>query len=200
MTNEVNRSRVKTKNMMRVAILSALGFILMFVKTPVAFIAPPFMSLDASDVPALIGGFSMGPGYAIVIQLIKNLLKIPASNTGGVGEISNFIVGATFVAVSSLIYRRNKNFKSAMIGMTLGVISMAVVATMSNYFVVFPLYAKVMVPMETLISMGSAITGNIVDLKSMMVFAILPFNLLKGCVEAIITLLLYKKISPILKD
>ena len=195
---ELNNSRVKTLNMVKIGILAAIGFVLMFIDVPITFLAPSFMKLDASDVPALIGGFAMGPIQGIIVQLIKNILNLSMSSTGGVGEISNFIVGSTIVGVSSLIYKNKKTFKGAMIGLFLGVVSMAIVATMSNYFFIFPLYSKIM-PIETIINMGAAITGKIVDLKSMMLYAVLPFNLFKGSVNAILTLLLYKRIAPILK-
>lgn len=198
MHNSLSKNKMNTRSMVKISILGGIAFILMFIKTPVAFLAPSFMSVDASDVPALIGGFAMGPVAGMLIQLIKNILKLPMSNTGGVGEISNFIVGSVLVIVSSIIYNRKKTYKNATVGLFFGVISMAIVATLSNYFVIFPLYAKIMVPMDTIIEMGTVITGKIVDLKTMMVFAILPFNLLKGFIEAILTMLLYKRISPIL--
>lgn len=198
MHNSLSKNKMNTRSMVKISILGGIAFILMFIKTPIAFLAPSFMSIDASDVPALIGGFAMGPVAGMLIQLIKNILKLPMSNTGGVGEISNFIVGSVLVIVSSIIYNRKKTYKNATVGLFFGVISMAIVATLSNYFVIFPLYAKIMVPMDTIIEMGTVITGKIVDLKTMMVFAILPFNLLKGFIEAILTMLLYKRISPIL--
>ncbi len=198
MHNSLSKNKMNTRSMVKISILGGIAFILMFIKTPIAFLAPSFMSVDASDVPALIGGFAMGPVAGMLIQLIKNILKLPMSNTGGVGEISNFIVGSVLVIVSSIIYNRKKTYKNATVGLFFGVISMAIVATLSNYFVIFPLYAKIMVPMDTIIEMGTVITGKIVDLKTMMVFAILPFNLLKGFIEAILTMLLYKRISPIL--
>lgn len=198
MDNSLGKKRLDTKSLVKISVLGGIAFILMFIKTPLAFLAPSFMSIDASDVPALIGGFAMGPVQGMLIQLVKNVLKLPMSNTGGVGEISNFIVGSVLVMVSSMIYNKKKSYKKAVIGLFFGVISMAIVATLSNYFVIFPLYSKIMVPMDTIIGMGTAITGKIVDLKSMMIFAILPFNLLKGFIEAVITMLLYKRISPIL--
>lgn len=173
---------------------------LMFIDMPLSFIAPSFMKLDLSDVPALIGGFAMGPVYGAGIQLVKNLLNVTKTSTMGVGELSNFIVGSTFVITASIIYKRRHNLKGAMIGLFFGVLAMSTLACLSNYFVIFPLYGKIAIPMETIINMGRAINPQIDGLKAMILFSVLPFNLIKGSVNAIATLLLYKKISPILKN
>lgn len=195
---EMTAGRVRTKNMVRVAVLAAIALILMQIKTPIPFIAPAFMSLDLADVPALIAGFGMGPIYGVAIQFVKVLLHLSGSTTGGVGEFSNFVVGSTFVLVSSLYYKRNKNIKNALIGLILGVISMSIVAMLSNYFVVFPLYAKIMIPMETLIEMGKAVNPEVDSLLSMMLICVLPFNLIKGSFNAIATFVLYKRVRKFL--
>ena len=185
---------MKNKNIVRVGVLSAIAFILMFIHVPLSFVAPSFMQLDISDVPALIGGFSMGPIYGVAIQLIKNLLKVPSSSTGGVGPISNFIVGSSYVLVASLVYKRNKTLKNAGLGLFLGVITMSAMSMISNYFFVFPLYGKIMIPMENIIAMGTAINPKIDSLWTMMLFAVLPFNLIKGAVNGIVTRLIYKRV------
>lgn len=195
---EMTVSRERTKNMVRVAVLGAVSLILMYFKTPIPFIAPEFMSVDLADVPALIAGFGMGPIYGVAIQFVKVLLHLSGSRTGGVGEFSNFVVGSTFVLVSSLIYKKNKNMKSALIGLILGVISMSLVAMLSNYFVVYPLYAKVMIPMDVLISMGKTVNPNVDSLFSMMLICVLPFNLIKGSLNALATFVLYKRVRKFL--
>ncbi|MDO5715303.1 MAG: ECF transporter S component [Tissierellia bacterium] len=200
--NRVNQNSIlTTKRLTRIAMLGVIAFILMFFQLPLQFVAPPFIKLDIADMPILIGSFTMGPVCGIMIAALKNILKLlfKGTTTGGVGELSNFIIGSTFAVVSSVIYRRNPTFKSAVIGLFVGVITMTGLAMMSNYFVVFPLYAKLM-PMEAIINMGNAITPKITDLWSMMVYSILPFNLIKGFLTAAVTMLIYKKVSPILKD
>ena len=187
--NNVSASSLKTRYLVRVGVLGALGFALMFLDMPLAFIAPPFMKLDLSDVPGLISGFAMGPIYGVLVQLIKNILNLSKTSTGGVGELSNFIVGSSFVLVSSLVYKRDKSMKSALIGVILGVMTMAALAMASNYFVVFPLYAKLMIPMETIINMGKAVNPNIDSLWKMMLLSVLPFNLIKGAVNGLVTFL-----------
>lgn len=184
--------------LVKVAILASISYLLMFVQMPIP-IAPPFMKVDLADVPALIGGFAMGPWYGVLIQLIKNVLNLSKTMTGGVGELSNFVVGSTFVLVSSLIYKNNKTRKNSILALALGVIAMSAVATLSNAFVVFPIYGKVMsLDLEAFAGMipGNKLVSNYLTL---MVFSITPFNLIKGTVASIATQLLYKKISPILK-
>ncbi|NLY08385.1 MAG: ECF transporter S component [Tissierellia bacterium] len=199
--NNINRRSRSTQVMTRIAILTAISVVLQYIHIPLPFIAPPFMKWDIADMPVLIGGYSMGPMAGLTIMFFKNLimLLIKGTTTGGVGELSNFIVGSTFVMSAALIYRRHKTFKMAIISLIVAVISMAVVASLSNYFVVFPLYGKLMVPMEKIIAMGSAIFPSIVDLKTMILYSVLPFNLIKGASSAIVALLLYKRISPLLK-
>lgn len=199
--NQVNlQSAARTRMLTRVAMLSVMAAILMYFKAPVVFVAPSFMKVDISDVPILLGAFSMGPVYGIVIAGLKNMLHLllEGSDTGCVGELSNFIVSSTFAVVASLLYRRHRTFKGAMIALTFGVLAMTALAMASNYFFIFPIYSNFM-PMEAIINMGHAITSRITDLWSMMIYAVLPFNLLKGFITSAVTMLLYKKLSPILK-
>lgn len=196
--NNMTASRMKTRNLVRVGLLGALAFGLMFLDMPLAFVAPGFMKLDLSDVPALVSGFAMGPIYGVLVQLIKNLLNLTKSMTGGVGELSNFIVGSSYVFVASFIYSRHRTLKAAIIGLDVGILAMAALAMASNYFVVFPLYAKLMIPMETIINMGTAVNPAIDSLEKMMLFSVLPFNLIKGLVNGLVTFAVYKRVKTIL--
>lgn len=197
--NKVNSSTmIRTKDMTKIGMLSVIGFILMYFQLPLTFVAPPFMKLDISDLPVLIGAFTMGPVFGIIIAALKNILALifKGTMTAGVGELSNFIVSATFAFVSSYIYRKHKTYKWAILSLTVGVLFMTVLAMMSNYFVVFPLYGKVM-PMEAIIAMGSAITSKITGLFTMMIYSVLPFNLIKGFTTSAMMMLVYKKVSPL---
>lgn len=199
--NQVSRSKSlsSTQVITRVAVLSAIAFILMFFQFPLAVIAPPFIQLDVSDVPGLIAGFAMGPLAGIAVEFFKNILHmlLQGTSTMGVGELSNFIIGSTLVGVSSVIYRRKRTYKTAIIALFAGTVCMASLAVLSNYFVVFPLYAKAM-GLENIVAAGTAINGNITSLWTMMIYSILPFNLIKGLVVTIVTLLIYKKVSYLL--
>ncbi len=200
--NKVNtNTMIRTKDMTKVAMLSVIGFVLMYFQLPLTFVAPPFMKLDISDLPVLMGAFTMGPVYGIIIAALKNLMHIifKGTMTAGVGELSNFIISSTFAVVSSYFYRKHRTYKGAVIALTIGVLAMTVLAMASNYFVVFPLYAKVM-PMDTIIAMGSAITSKITGLFTMMIYSVLPFNLIKGFTTSAVMMLVYKKVSPLFKD
>lgn len=190
----------KLRNLVKVGILAALSFILMFFQFPIP-VAPPFMKVDLADVPSLIGGFSMGPVYGVLIQLIKNILNLSKTSTYGVGEISNFVVGGLFVFVSASIYKRNKTKKNATIAMICGVLVMSLAATLSNAFVIFPLYGKAMgVDMGAFVAMANKTNALVKSYFTMMIFAIVPFNLIKGFIEILVTKLLYKHVSGILHD
>ncbi len=193
------KGELTTRNLVKISVLGAIGMILMFFDLSVWF-APPFLKLDISDLPALLGAFAIGPMAGVLIQLLKNLLSllVEGSGTGGVGELSNFIVGSVYCYTAGFIYYRNKSFKSAVIGLICGVILMSITASLSNYFIVFPLYSRVMVPMDKIIEMASKVNKHVVDYKTLILYAVLPFNLLKGTIVAGITLALYKRLSPIL--
>lgn len=189
-----------TKNMTRISILSVISMVLTLLKVP-SWFAPPFLKLDLADVPALIGAFAMGPMAGVVIQLLKNVLNvlIEGSMTGGVGEFSNFIVGSAFVYTAGLVYKRNRSYGSAIKGLVAGVLLMTLFSTVSNYYIVFPIYSK-LIPLDKIIEMGSMVNRYVVDYKSLILFAVVPFNLLKGFMTSVVTILVYKKVSVFLKD
>ncbi len=201
MNSEIRQKGYSTAFMARVAILTAVSVILQYLNFPLAFLAPPFIKWDIADMPALLAGYSMGPVAGVLVMFFKNLLLliIKGSSTGGVGELSNFIVGSTFVLTAVLIYRRYHTFKAAVISLIAGVLTMSAVACLSNYYVIFPLYAQLMIPMDKIIAMGAAVTSKVVDLKTMILYTVLPFNLVKGSSAALVTLLLYRRLRSVLK-
>lgn len=192
-----------TKIMVKVSVLGVIAFILMFFDMPMVWIAPPFMKIDISDLPALIGAFAMGPMVGVLVQLLKNVLNvvIEGSTTGGVGEMANFIVGSVFAYTAGFVYFKKKTFGRAVVGLVLGTIMMTVVISILNYYVIFPFYARLFGwPLERLVEMGTAVNGNIVDMRTMIMYAVVPFNLIKGTLLTAITILLYKKVSPLLHN
>ena len=195
----LDRATFTTKNMAKISILAVISMVLMIFDISTWF-APPFLKIDLGDLPALIGAFAMGPMAGILIQLVKNILHllVEGSMTGGVGELSNFLVGSIFAYSAGFIYHRDKTFKTALIGLLIGVLAMTFFASLSNYYVVFPLYAKLM-PLDQIIEMTAAVNSRVVDYKSLILYAIVPFNLLKGSIVSAATILIYKRISPILK-
>lgn len=197
----LNRVNWNTKTMVKISVLGVISFILMFFEFPLVWLAPSFIKLDISDLPSLLGAFSIGPMAGVIIQLLKNLLNLvlEGSTTGGVGELANFVVGSTFAYTAGAFYFKNKNFKNAIIGLIAGTVVMTTVISLANYFIMFPLYAKLFGwPLEDLVAMGTAVNKNITDMKTMIIYSIVPFNLLKGLVVTIVTVLVYKRLSPIL--
>lgn len=181
------------------AIMGALGAVLMMIEISLPII-PSFIKLDFSELPALIASFAYGPSYGILVCLIKNVLHLFFGSTMGIGELSNFILGAVFVGVAGVIYRKNKTKKGALISCIIGAVVMAVFSIFTNYFVVYPLYVKVLgMTMEQIISMYSAILPAADNLWKALIVFNLPFNVAKGLIDAILCFLVYKRISPVLK-
>jgi len=188
------------KALTKIGALSAVAGVLMLLEMPLWF-APSFYKLDFSEIPVLIGAFALGPIAGMTIELIKILLNFVLNGTvtGGVGEIANFFIGCALVVPAGYIYKRNKNTKNAILGMVVGTLVLTVVGALLNYFLLLPVYAKVFgAPIQAFIDMGNALNPYIVDLKTFILFCVVPFNLLKGIVVSAITLLIYKRISPIL--
>lgn len=189
-----------TRTLVKVSVLGAISFLLMLFEFPLWF-APAFLEFDFSDVPSLIGAFALGPFAGVLIQLVKNLLNLvlQGTDTAAVGELANFIVGSVFAYTAGAIYHRNKTFKTAIIGMIAGTIAMTIAMSLANYFVMIPLYAKLFGwPIEDIVKLGSAVNKYVVDFKSLILFAVVPFNIVKGILVTLITTLLYKRVSPIL--
>ena len=196
-TYQSGSSALKVRFMTVTAMLSALAFILMFFDFNVPLM-PSFIKMDVSELPALIGSFAMGPVYGMLICLIKNLLHLFISNTGGVGELSNFILGASFVFTAGAIYKKNKSRTTAITGSFVGALVMALISIPSNYFIVYPVYTKFM-PIDAILSMYQAINPSADSLLTCLITFNAPFTFVKGLVSVIITLLIYKRISPLIK-
>lgn len=185
----------------KIAVLGAVAVVVMMFKFPLPF-APSFYKLDFSEIPALIGGFAMGPLAAVAIEGLKNLLNllIDGTTTAGIGELSNFLHGCAMVLPAALLYRRNKSKKTAVIGLTAGTVTRTAASAALNAFVLLPAYAYFMkMDVSAFVGMGTKINAAITDLPTLVMFAVVPFNLLKGVLVSVITLLSYKYISPLLK-
>ena len=180
------------------AIMSAMAVVLMFFDFSIP-IMPSFIKLDFSELPALITSFALGPVWGIAVCFIKNLIiGLLKTSTGYIGELSNFILGATFVAVAGFVYKHNKSRKSAFIGALVGALAMAAISLPSNYFVIYPIYEKMM-PIEAILGMYQEIWNGATSLfKALLIFNV-PFTFFKGLCNTVLTFLIYKKISPILK-
>ncbi len=183
------------------AMLGGISVVLMLLDFPLWF-APPFYKLDFSEVPVLIGAFALGPAAGIIIEMIKILLNfvINFTDTAGVGEMANFLIGCSMVVPAALIYHRNKKLKSAIIGLIAGTLCMVVLGSFMNAFILIPTYAYFFkMPLDTIIEMGTKINSSIRNMSSFIFYAVVPFNLFKGTAVSLITLLLYKRLSRIIK-
>ena len=179
------------------AVLGAAASALMFVGLHVPLM-PSFLQLDFSELPALIASFSLGPLSGVSVCLIKNLVHLFATSTGGVGELSNFLLGAAFVLPAGLIYKKRKNRAGALAGALIGSAAMALLSLPSNYFIVYPAYCLVM-PMEAILDLYRAINPNVNGLWDALIWFNLPFTFVKGLLNTAVTFLIYKRVSPILK-
>lgn len=195
-----NKTRKNIHTITKIAVLTAIAAVVMLFEFPLWF-APGFYKLDLSEAVILMGGFALGPTAAAVIELLKNLINIllNGTSTAYIGEFANFVTGCAFVVPASLLYKYCKNRKGAWISLIVGTVSLAVVGSMMNYFLLIPAFSKFYnMPLDSIVGMGSAVNPLVGDLKTLVVFAVAPFNLIKGILCSVLNLLLYKRLSGIL--
>lgn len=181
------------------AMLTAVGVILQYIEISIPII-PSFIKLDFSDLPELIGAFAYGPVAGVIICLLRNLIHMAATSSAGVGELSNFILGAVFSLVAGLIYKHKKTKKSAVIAGISGAAAMAVVSLATNYFLIYPLYYSVLgFPEEAVLGMYQAILPSVDNIFQALLIFNVPFTFVKGLICAVICILIYKPLSPLLK-
>lgn len=196
-----SQSKIGIRTIAQIGMLSAIATVLMLFEIPLPF-APAFYQIDFSEVPVLVGCFVMGPLAGAVIELVKILLNLVINGTitAGVGEAANFLIGCALCVPAGLIYKKKRTRSSAIIGLTAGTIFMTAIGCVLNAFILLPAYATAFgMPIDALVDMGSAINASITSLTTFVMFAVAPFNLLKGVLVSLIVLLIYKKISPIFR-
>ena len=179
------------------AMLSAVAYLLAFVEFPVP-LSPSFARMDLSDFPALIGAFAFGPISGLLIELVKNTLQLMTTSTGGIGEIANFLMGASYVVTAGVIYKRHKTKKTALLACITASFVMGAAAALANYFILLPLFESFM-PLDQLIASFAEFLPFIHTKLDVVLFNAFPFNLLKGLVIGGVTMLIYKRLTPILK-
>lgn len=179
--------------------LAACAVILIELEISLPFIAPPFYKFDFSELPALIGAFSMGPVAGIIIELIKVLVKLITTSTMGVGELANFVLGCIFVVPAAIIYKKKKTKKRAVIGLVVGGIMMSVLSVFINAFVMIPLYSNIYMPIDKILAMGADIFPFIDNTFELCLACVLPFNLIKVLLVSSITIFIYKPLSMLIK-
>lgn len=195
--NRGTKKKVSMRKLTGTAMLSAIAYVLMFLDFSVPFM-PSFIKMDLSELPALIGSFAYGPVAGVIICLIKNVLHLLITTTGGVGELSNFLLGASFVLVAGGVYRFKKTRTGALIGSVLGAVLMGLFSIVSNYFLVYPIYYNFM-PKEAILSAYQLIFSGVHNILECLIVFNAPFTCIKGLISVVITFLIYKRLSPILK-
>ena len=191
-----------TRKIVIIGIFSAISAVLMLFEIPMPF-APSFYKLDFSDLPAVIGGFAYGPLTGVMIEFTKILLNLilNGTQTALIGELANFIVGCSYVLPASIIYILKKNRQTAIISCMTATMIITLVGSSLNAFYLLPAFAKLYgMPVDSLIEMGTVINPAITNMLTFILFAGAPINLLKGSLISLITLLVYKKLSPIIKN
>ncbi len=188
---------IPVRKLVVTAMMAAIATVLMMLEFPVP-VMPPFVKLDFSELPALIVSFAFGPLYGILVCLVKNLINLPFTSSMGVGELCNFLLGVCFVLPAGLIYKKHKNFKGAIIGAIIGTTCMALLSLPLNYFLTYPIYMNFM-PEDVILEMYRAIYPGTKSLLHALSIFNMPFTFVKGLFSVIITFLIYKPISPILK-
>ena len=202
-TNTVtkNPQKVGVRTLAKVGMLSAVAVVLMLFEIPLPFV-PVFYKIDFSEVPVLVGCFAMGPLAGAGIELIKNLLHVVISGTqtAGVGDVANFLIGCSFIVPAGWIYRKMHTKTGALAGMAAGTMLMTAIGGILNAYALLPVYAKAFgMPLDALVQMGTEVNAKITSVSTLVLFAVTPFNLLKGVLVSVIVLLIYKKISPVFR-
>lgn len=204
MTRKNVTGRSRTRELTQIAMLGAVAGILMNLEFPLPFLAPSFYQLDFSEIPALIGAFAMGPAAGILVELVKILIHLVTRGTmtAGVGDVANFLMGCAFIVPAGILYRfhKKKSRRHAVLGMTVGVVSTTLVSCFLNAFVLLPMYGKAFgMPVQAFIDMGAQVHASVTNLLGFVVLIIVPFNLFKYTLTAVIVFFVYKRIRVILK-
>ncbi|MCR5262563.1 MAG: ECF transporter S component [Clostridiales bacterium] len=180
------------------AIMAAVAAVLQLLEFPLPMLIPPFIKFDFSELPALISAFALGPVSGVTVCLIKNVVKLLTSQSGGIGELSNFLIGACFVGVAGVIYKHNRTRKGALIACLAGSAAMAVLSLPINYYITYPFYSKFM-PIDQIVRMYQEINPNVNGLVGCLIIFNIPFTFMKGVADSIITFAVYKYLSPVIK-
>ena len=182
-----------------IAMFAAFGGVLMLLEIPL-FFAPGFYKMDLSELPVLLCGFYLGPVAGVVTEFLKVFIKllIKGTSTAFVGDFANFVVGCTFVLPATAIYHAKKSKRMAIIGMAVGTVCMTTFGSFFNALYLIPQFSKLFgMPIDVIVGMGTAVNPSIVSVNSLVLFAVVPFNLLKGTVVSLLTFLLYKRLDRV---
>lgn len=186
------------RTLVAAAMFTAVSYVLYLLGFKIAFV--PFVTMDFSDLPAVMASLAFGPAAGVIVCALKNLLHLAISHTMWVGELSNFILGATFCLTAGLIYNKNKTKKMAAIALAIAVVVTAVVSVLSNYFIIYPLYAKLVIPMEFILKTYVKILPSVKNLFQALLIFNFPFTIVKELVCAVVAFIVYKPVSRVIKN
>lgn len=194
---------LSTRKITMIGLFSALAMILHIFDFPVLFLAPGFYKLDFSEIPALVGTFAFGPVAGVMIEFCKILLKlvVKGTSTAFVGDLANFVIGCSLILPASIIYMFRKTRKRAVVACAVGSVIMTVFGTAFNAVYLLPAFSKLFgMPLDAIIAAGAEINGNINNITSFVCFAVAPINIIKSVAASAVTMVIYKPLSPILKN
>ncbi|MBR4435651.1 MAG: ECF transporter S component [Clostridia bacterium] len=192
----------RTRRITYIALFSGMAAVLMLFEIPLGF-APSFYKIDLSELPIMICTFFLGPVAGVIAEFIKVFLKVfllKGTSTAFVGDFANFIIGCSFVLPASMIYHAKRSKKGALIGLIVGTLVMTVFGSLFNGIYLIPKYAKLYgMPIDVIVAMGTKVNRRITDVSTLVIYAAVPFNLIKGVLVSVITFIIYKPISKVLK-
>lgn len=189
----------KLRNLVRIAILGAIGAVLALI--PGIPIIPPIYKLDFSLLPTLLAGFAMGPLAGLLVALIKDVIGLITSSSMGVGELADFLMTVAMVVPAAWIYGKRRTLRGALGALVAGILVSTAAAALCNWLILIPFYVNAFhMPLEAIVEMIGRVVPPVHSMLTLILLATVPFNLFKGVILALLTLLLYKRLSFLLKE
>lgn len=198
-TTTKNRTTTNIRKIAITAILAALAAVLQLFEIPIPMLIPTFIKLDFSELPALIASFAVSPWAGIPVCLIKNLIKLTTTQSAGVGELCNFLLGICMVVPAGLIYHRKKTRKTALIGCLVGCIISSVLSVFVNYYISYPAFYRFIAPEEAVLGAYQAILSKVKNIFQCLLIFNMPFTFVKFLLDSVFTFIIYKPLSNALK-
>lgn len=198
-TTTKQRTGTNIRKIAVIAVLSALAAVIQLLEIPIPMLIPSFIKLDFSELPALIASFVISPLAGIPVCLIKNLVKLTTTASGGVGELCNFLLGVCMVVPAGFIYKHKKSKKSALIGCLAGCLISSVLSVFINYFISYPAFYQFIAPEEAVLASYQAILPSVKNIFQALIIFNLPFTFVKMLLDSVITFVIYKPLSNALK-
>ena len=193
------RTNTNIRKIAVTAVLAALAAVIQLLEIPVPMLIPSFVKLDFSELPALIASFVISPWAGIPVCLIKNLIKLTTTQSAGVGELCNFLLGVCMVVPAGLIYHRKKTRKRALIGCLVGCVIASILSVFVNYFISYPAFYRFIAPEEVVLGAYQAILPNVKSIFQSLLIFNMPFTFVKFLLDSVFTFIIYKPLSNALK-